>query len=81
MFKKIEKAELLEILKRNNFSGEKAEEILEMIGEGLGDSILDIVSLVISKLENETAKTVASMAYGSIEPKAREAVDNIKVSL
>jgi len=81
MFSEIKKEEILSILKNRNFSEEKAEEILEMLAEGLGDSLLDIVELLVSKLENEAAKSVAGMMFAAVEPKAREAVDKIEIKL
>lgn len=78
---KIAKQELLDILSQNNINEDKAEEILEMLAEGLGDSILDIVKLAISKIENESFKAVGTMMFAAVEPVARQAVDNIEIEL
>lgn len=78
---KVSKQEILDILKQNNFSEEKAEQILELIAEGLGDSILDIAALAISKIENVAVKGVVSMVYASVEPQARGAIDKIEITL
>ena len=78
---KIKKQEVLDILKKNNFSEEKAEQILEMLAEGLGDSILDVAKLAIGKIENPAVAGAASMMFGAVEPMAREAVDKIEIEL
>lgn len=78
---KIEKQELLDIIQKNGLNKEKAEEVLEMLGEGLGDSLLDIVKLALSKLENESMKAVGEMMFSAIEPVARKAVDEIEITL
>lgn len=78
---KISKQEILDILKKNNFSTEKAEQILEMLAEGLGDSILDIAELAIGKIENPSVKGVMAMLFASVESQARGAVDKIEITL
>lgn len=81
MFEKIERSELVEIGKRNGLSEEQAEQVLEMIGKGLGGAIIDAAKLVASKLKNSTAKMIATMVISSLEPSARDAVKKIDVTL
>lgn len=77
----ITKEELLAIIKKNNLSTEQANLLLEMVGKGLGDSLLDLVELFINKTKSDSVKLVASMIFGALEPKAREAVKNIEIKL
>lgn len=81
MFEKIERAELLDIGKRNGLSEEQAEQLLEMIGKGLGGSLIDVAKLLASKLKNSTAKMIATMVVSSLETSARDAVNKIDVTL
>lgn len=73
----LSKDEVLEILKKNNFNEEQAEQLLEMIGKGLGNSFIDLVKLLAEKSENKYDDVVVA----SIESKARELVDGLEVTL
>ena len=74
---KIEKQELMEILKKNALSEDFAEEVLEQLGKGLGNSLIDIVKLVAEKSEN----VYDDMVVASIEVKARELVNDLEIEL
>jgi hypothetical protein len=73
----LSKDEVLEILKKNNFNEEQAEQLLEMMGKGLGNSFIDLVKLLAEKSENKYDDVVVA----SIESKARELVNDLEVNL
>lgn len=73
----INKNEVLEILKKNNFNQEQAEQILEMLGKGLGNSFIDIIKLLAEKSEN----VYDDMVVASVEGKARELVNELEINL
>jgi hypothetical protein len=75
--KMLSKDEVLEILKKNNFNEEQAEQLLEMMGKGLGNSFIDLVKLLAEKSENKYDDVVVA----SIESKARELVNDLEVKL
>ena len=74
---KISKQEILDILKKNNFNEEQAEQILEMIGKGIGNSMIDILKLLAEKSEN----VYDDMVVASVEGKARELVNDLEIEL
>lgn len=73
----INKDEIVEILKKNSFNEEQAEQILEMFGKGLGNSFIDIIKLVAEKSEN----VYDDMVVASVESKARELVNELEINL
>jgi hypothetical protein len=74
---KITKEEVLEIVKKNGLSEEVAEQLLEMIGKGIGGSILDLIKLVADKSENPWDDLVVASA----EPKLRKMVEELEIEL
>lgn len=74
---KIEKQELMDILKKNALSEDFAEQVLEQLGKGLGNSLIDIVKLAAEKSEN----VYDDMVVASIEGKARELVNDLEIEL
>lgn len=74
---KIEKQELMEILKKNALSEDFAEQVLEQLGKGLGNSLIDIVKLLAEKSEN----VYDDMIVASIEGKARDLVNDLDIEL
>ena len=73
----ISKQEILNIIKKNNLNEDQAEQVLEMLGKGLGNSIIDIIKLLAEKSEN----IYDDMVVASIEGKARELVNNLEIEL
>ena len=74
---KIEKQEILEILKKNAISEDFAEQVLEQIGKGLGYSIIDIIKLIAEKSEN----TYDDMIVAAVQGKAKEMIDKLEIEL
>lgn len=74
---KIEKQEILEILKKNAISEDFAEQVLEQIGKGLGHSIVDIIKLIAEKSEN----TYDDMIVMAVQGKAKEMIDKLEIEL
>lgn len=74
---KVSKQEILDIIKKNGLSKEQAEMILEMLGKGLGGSIVDIIGLVAKKTPNQ----VDDMIFGASESKMREYISNLEITL
>jgi hypothetical protein len=74
---KITKEEVLEIVKKNGLSEEVAEQFLEMLGKGIGGSILDLIKLVADKSENPWDDLVVASA----EPKLRKMVEELEIEL
>jgi len=74
---KISKQEVMEIVKKNGLSEEVAEELLEMIGKGIGSSIIDLIKLVANKTKNPWD----DMVVASGESKLREMISNLKIEL
>lgn len=74
---KITKEEILNILIKNGFGKEQANEILEMFAKGLGHSIIDFVELIVSKTENKIDDAVFSMLKNYMT----EALDNIDITI
>lgn len=74
---KIEKSEILEILKQNAISEDFAEQVLEQIGKGLGHSIVDIIKLIAEKSEN----TYDDMIVMAVQGKAKEMIDKLEIEL
>lgn len=74
---KIKKQEILDIIKKNNLNKDQAEQVIEMIGKGLGNSIIDVLKLLADKSEN----VYDDMVVASIESKARELVNDLEIEL
>jgi len=74
---KVTKEEVLDIVKKNGLSEDVAEQFLELIGKGLGGSIIDLIKLVASKTENPWD----DMVVASGESKLREMVKNLEIEL
>ena len=74
---KISKQEILDIIKKNNLNKDQAEQVLKMLGKGLGNSIIDIIKLLAEKSEN----VYDDMVVASIEGKARELVNDLEIEL
>ena len=77
----ITKEEILEVLAENGLSVEQAEKLLEIVAQGGATSILGILELAISKLENATAKSIATMTFAALKPTAVEAIEAIDINL
>lgn len=74
---KISKQEILDIIKKNNLNEDQAEQVLELIGKGLGNSIIDLLKLLAEKSEN----IYDDMVVSSVESKARELVNDLEIEL
>jgi hypothetical protein len=74
---KITKEEVFEIVKKNGLNEEQGEQLLELLGKGIGGSIIDLIKLLAEKTENE----IDDMIVMAGESKLREMVSNIQVNL
>lgn len=74
---KITKEEVIEIVKKNGLSEEIAEELLEMLGKGIGGSLVDLLKLIASKTENPWD----DMIVASGEGKLREMIEKLDIEL
>jgi hypothetical protein len=73
----ISKQEILDILQKNSLNKEQAEQILELFGKGLGNSLIDIVGLIVQKTPN----ALDDMGFAAIEPKLRKYVNELDITL
>jgi hypothetical protein len=73
----ISKQEILDILQKNSLNKEQAEQILELFGKSLGNSIIDLVGLIVLKTPN----VYDDMAYAAIENKLRSLVSDLEITL
>jgi hypothetical protein len=73
----ISKQEILDILQKNSLNKEQAEQILELFGKSLGDSLIDIVGLIVQKTPN----ALDDMGFAAIEPKLRKYVNELDITL
>jgi hypothetical protein len=73
----ITKQEILHILQKNSLNKEQAEQILELFGKGLGNSLIDIVGLIVHKTPN----ALDDMGFAAIEPKLRKYVNDLEITL
>lgn len=74
---KITKQEILDLVKNNGLGEEAAEQLLELIGKGIGNSLLDLLKLLAEKSENQWDDMIVAAA----EPKLREMVKDIEIEL
>lgn len=74
---KVSKQEILDIIKKNGLSKEQAETILEMLGKGLGGSLIDIIGLVAKKTPNK----IDDIVFGSSEGQMRKYIEEIEITL
>jgi hypothetical protein len=73
----ISKQEILDILQKNSLNKEQAEQILELFGKSLGDSLVDLIGLIVVKTPN----AYDDMAFGAIENKLRSLVSDLEITL
>jgi hypothetical protein len=73
----ISRQEILEILAKNAINKEFAEQIAEAFGKGLGNSLIDIVGLIVQKTPN----ALDDMGFAAIEPKLRKYVNDLDITL
>jgi hypothetical protein len=73
----ISKQEILDILQKNSLNKEQAEQILELFGKSLGNSVIDIVGLIVAKTPN----VFDDMAYSAVENKLRTLVADLNITL
>ena len=73
----ISKQEILDILQKNSLNKEQAEQILELFGKSLGNSLIDLIGLVVQKTPN----AYDDMAFGAIEDKLRSMVSDLEITL
>jgi len=74
---KVTKEEILAIVKANGLNEEQAEQLLVMLGKGLGGTLIDIIKLVALKSENK----IDDMIVAAGEPTLRDMIDNVEVKL
>ena len=74
---KIDKQEILDILKKNALSEDFAEQVLEQIGKGLGTSIIDILVLAAKVTKNPYDDIVVA----ALEGRARQMVEELDIEL
>jgi hypothetical protein len=73
----ISRQEILDILAKNAINKEFAEQIAEAFGKGLGNSLIDIVGLIVQKTPN----ALDDMGFAAIEPKLRKYVNDLDITL
>jgi hypothetical protein len=73
----ISRQEILEILAKNAINKEFAEQIAMAFGKGLGNSLIDIVGLIVQKTPN----ALDDMGFAAIEPKLRKYVNDLDITL
>jgi len=73
----ITKEEIFAIVKANGLNEEQAEQILVMLGKGLGGTLIDLVKLVASKSENK----IDDMIVAAGESTLRDMINNVEVKL
>ena len=73
----ITKQEILDILEKNSLNKEQAEKVLELLGTGLGHSVIDLVGLFVAKTPN----AFDDMAYAAVENKLRSLVNDLQITL
>lgn len=73
----ISKQEILDILQKNSLNKEQAEQILELFGKSLGNSLIDLIGLVVQKTPN----AYDDMTFGAIENKLRSMISDLEITL
>jgi hypothetical protein len=73
----ISKQEILDILAKNAINKEFAEMILENFGKGFGNSVIDLLGLIVQKTPN----ALDDIGFAAIEPKLRKYVNELDITL
>lgn len=73
----IKKEEVIDLLKKNSINEEFAEQILEQLGKGIGNFVIDFLKLLSEKTENK----FDDMAFMAVESKLREIVKDLEIKL
>lgn len=74
---KIEKQEVIDIVKANGLNEEEAEKLLEILAKKSGGALIDVLKLVVSK----TKTPIDDVIVMSGEPTLRKLIDEIDINL
>jgi hypothetical protein len=74
---KLEKQEIIDIVKANGLNEEEAEKLLEMLSKKVGGALVDVIKLAVSKTEN----SIDDMLVMAGESTLRKMIDEIDINL
>jgi hypothetical protein len=74
---KLEKQEIIDIVKANGLNEEEAEKLLEMLSKKVGGALVDVIKLAVSKTENSIDDVLVMAGESTL----RKLIDEIDINL